>query len=67
MTSVYHTNITVLLRTYHNYFSRLRRRRAPQKYGLLSHMEDQEMFPLAADDGDDEEIYNATDHHHTLK
>ncbi|KAK3855782.1 hypothetical protein Pcinc_037837 [Petrolisthes cinctipes] len=48
-------------------FVRLRRRRAPQKYGLLSHTEDQEMFPLAADDGDDEEIYNASDHQHILK
>ncbi|XP_071530806.1 uncharacterized protein [Panulirus ornatus] len=41
---------------------RLRRRRATRKYRVLSHNDDQEMFPLAADDGDDEEIYNAADH-----
>lgn len=45
---------------------RLRRRRATRKYRVLSHGDDQEMFPLAADDGDDEEIYNAADHQ-TLK
>ncbi|KAK8720393.1 hypothetical protein OTU49_013355, partial [Cherax quadricarinatus] len=45
---------------------RLRRRRATRKYRVLSHSDDQEMFPLAADDGDDEEIYNAADHQ-TLK
>lgn len=42
---------------------RLRRRRATRKYRVLpQHSDDQEMFPLAADDGDDEEIYNAADH-----
>ncbi|XP_042238803.1 uncharacterized protein LOC121877235 [Homarus americanus] len=45
---------------------RLRRRRASRKYRVLSHNDDQEMFPLAADDGDDEEIFNAADHQ-TLK
>ncbi|KAK7082376.1 hypothetical protein SK128_007078 [Halocaridina rubra] len=41
---------------------RLRRRRALRKYRVLAHTDDQEMFPLAADDGEDEEIFNAADH-----
>lgn len=41
---------------------RLRRRRAPGKYRVLSHTDDQEMFPLAAGEGEDEEIFNAAHH-----
>lgn len=47
-------------------FLRFRRKRATRKYRVLSHTDEQEMFPLAADDGDDEEIFNAADHQ-TLK
>ncbi|KAG0730062.1 hypothetical protein GWK47_029078 [Chionoecetes opilio] len=44
---------------------RIRNRRAPGKYRVLSHADDQEMFPLAAGDGEDEEIFNAA--HHQLR
>lgn len=45
--------------------ARLRKRRAPGKYRVLSHTDDQEMFPLAAGEGEDEEIFNAA--HHQLR
>ncbi|CAL4183708.1 unnamed protein product [Meganyctiphanes norvegica] len=42
---------------------RHRRRRSTRKYRPLPRGgDDQEMFPLAADDGDDEEIFNAAEH-----
>lgn len=47
-------------------FLRFRRKRSTRKYRVLAHSDEQEMFPLAADDGDDEEIFNAADHQ-TLK
>lgn len=46
--------------------TRLRRRRQAGKYRMLPQRGDtQEMFPLAADDEDDEEIFNAADHTHS--
>lgn len=52
--------------TYNYQYFRLRKRRAAGKYRVLSHSDDQEMFPLAAGEGDDEEIFNAA-HHQSRK